>query len=113
MIVDELNPKPETKVLFRLSSFKLVPNNSGCYVLTTFENQILYVGLANNLNNRFNQHLNNPEKTNSTADGKAIWFYFLIFDPKNLEKLERSWLNQYLNFTGNLPILNKMNSPII
>ena len=112
MKIEELLPKPIEKVQFRLSSFKLVPQENGCYVLATFENEILYIGLATNLNNRFKQHLDNPEKTNPTVDGKAIWFYYATYDSKNLQKLERTWLNQFSNKHGRLPILNKANSPI-
>jgi len=112
MKIDELIPKPTDKVQFKLSSFKTVPQENGCYVLTTFEDDILYIGLATNLYSRFQQHLDNPEKTNPTSEGKAIWFYFLTFDPKNLPKLERTWLNQFINKHGQLPILNKINSPV-
>lgn len=112
MKIGELIPKPTDKVLFKLASFKTVPQENGCYVLTTFEDDILYIGLATNLYSRFQQHLENPEKTNPTSEGKAIWFYFSTFDPKNLPKLERTWLNQFMNKHGQLPILNKINSPI-
>lgn len=112
MKIEELTPKPADKVQFKLSCFKVVPHVNGCYILTTFENHILYIGLATNLNNRFKQHLENSEKTSPTSEGKAIWFYYTIFDPKNLPKLERTWINQFTNINGKLPILNKVNSPI-
>ncbi len=112
MTIDELTPLPTEKVQFKLSSFKSVPQTTGCYILATFDNFILYIGLAKNLNDRFRQHLDNPEKTKPTIEGKAIWFYYVTFDPKNLPKLERTWLNQYTNRYGRLPILNKVNSPI-
>ena len=112
MKIEELTPKPIDRVQFKLGSFKTVPQANGCYILATFENHILYIGLATNLNNRFQQHLENSEKTNPTSEGKAIWFYFTTFDPKNLPKLERTWINQFANIHGKLPILNKVNSPI-
>ncbi len=112
MKVEELTPKPINKVQFKLAFIKSVPQDNGCYILTTFENNILYIGLAINLNNRFKQHLENTEKTTLTSEGKAIWFYFITYDPKNLPKLERTWLNQFANVHGRLPILNKVNSPI-
>lgn len=112
MKVEELFPLPKDKVLFKLSSFKSVPKETGCYVLTTFDNDILYIGLSENLNDRFKQHLDNPEKTNPTKEGKAIWFYFTTYDPKNLPKLERTWINQFVALHGRLPILNKVNSPV-
>lgn len=112
MKVEELFPLPKDKVFFKLSSFKSVPKETGCYVLTTFDNDILYIGLSENLNGRFKQHLDNPEKTNPTEEGKVIWFYFTTYDPKNLPKLERTWINQFVTLHGRLPILNKVNSPV-
>ncbi|WP_078671173.1 GIY-YIG nuclease family protein [Chitinophaga eiseniae] len=112
MKIDKLSPKPNSKVHFKLASYKSVPKEKGCYVMTTFDDDILYIGLSENLNSRFQQHLDNPQKINPTPDGKAVWFYFTIYNPKNLAKLERTWLNQYLSSHGRLPILNKINSPI-
>lgn len=112
MKIKELIPLPKSKVHFNLESFKRVPKESGCYVLTTFDEVILYVGLSDNLFNRFQQHLDNPDKVNPTKEGKAIWFYFTIYDPKNLPQLERTWLNQFTSKHGIRPILNKVDSPV-
>jgi excinuclease UvrABC nuclease subunit len=112
MKIDELKPLPTEKVQFKLVEYKSVPKVDGCYVLTTFDNHILYIGLSNNLHERFKQHLANPEKTKPTKDGKAIWFYFISYDKKNLPQLERSWLNQYNLVHGKRPVLNKVDSPI-
>jgi len=112
MKIDELQPQPTNKIQFKLTAFKKVPQYAGCYALTTFENEILYLGLSDNLFIRFQQHLDNPEKTNPTSEGKVIWFYFTSYDKSNLPKLERTWINQFVNIHGRLPILNKVNSPI-
>lgn len=112
MTIKELTPQPTDKVAFKLSSYKMVPKLSGCYILTTFNDEILYVGLSDNLYVRFQQHLDNPEKTNPTKKGKAVWFYYLQYNENNLPKLERTWINQYVSKNGKLPILNKVNSPI-
>ena len=112
MKLQDLSPEPTDKVQFKLAFYKSVPKIDGCYVLTTFDNNILYIGLSKNLYERFKQHLDNPEKTSPTADGKAIWFYYTTYDPKNLPMLERTWINQYLTVHGRLPILNKVNSPV-
>jgi excinuclease UvrABC nuclease subunit len=112
MKVNELVPVPTDKVIFKLQSFKLVPKQEGCYVITTYNDEILYIGLSDNLYNRFQQHLDNPAKTNPTVIGRAIWFHYLIYDPRQLERLERTWLNQYESLNGRLPLLNKFNSPV-
>ena len=112
MKVENLHPLPTTKIAFSLSSYKIVPKTAGCYILSTYDNHILFVGLASNLNKRFIQHLDNPKKTKPTNEGKVIWFHYINFDNQNLPKLERTWLNQYINIHGQLPILNKTSSPI-
>ena len=112
MKIEKLIPLPKEKVLFNLSSYKLVPKAFGCYALSTFDNHILYIGLSENLYERFKQHLANPKKTSSTADGKAVWFHFFTYPSKNLEQLERTWLNQFNAEHGRRPILNKVDSPV-
>ena len=112
MTVAELLPPPNLKVLFNLSSFRRVPVRSGCYVLTTSAEMILYVGLATNLSIRFQQHLDNPGKTKPTKEGRAYLFHYLECEGKNLNQLERSWLNQYAAKHGCRPVLNKADSPV-
>jgi predicted GIY-YIG superfamily endonuclease len=112
MKIEELTPLPKEKVQFKLSFLKFVSHESGCYVLSTFDKEVLYIGLTSNLNSRLKQHLNNPEKTEPTEEGKAIWFYYLPYDSINLSKLERTWLKQFSDKHGRLPILNKVNSPL-
>ena len=112
MKIAELIPLPEDRVHFKLASFRSIPKETGCYLLTTFDNDILYIGLSNNLFDRFQKHLDSPDKRNPTKEGRAIWFYFTIYDPKNLPKLERTWLNQFTSKHGIRPILNKIDSPV-
>jgi len=112
MKIEQLIPQPIDKVQFKLTFYKCVPKEKGCYILTTFDNEILYIGLSVNLFERFKQHLDNSKKTDPTKEGKVIWFYFAIYDPKNLPQLERTWINQFTAMQGRLPILNKVNSPV-
>jgi hypothetical protein len=112
MKIEQLSPKPDDKIQFKLSFYKNAPKTSGCYVLATFEDDILYIGLSDNLYKRFQQHLENPNKTQSTPEGKAVWFYYIRYNINNLPKLERTWLNQFEAIQGKLPILNKISSPI-
>lgn len=112
MNIKELIPVPTTKVSFKLSTFKSLPKLGGCYVLSTYDDFILYIGLSSNLYSRFQQHLENPEKTKPTTNGKAIWFYYILCEKHKLEQLERTWLNQFVLKHGVLPILNKIESPI-
>lgn len=112
MNATSLIPAPEGKIRFHLSCHRQVPQKSGCYALTTFYGDILYIGLSENIFERFRQHLSNPEKTNPTDAGKAVWFYFLLYQKEGLAKLERTWLNQFESEHVFKPMLNKVNSPI-
>lgn len=109
MKVDQLNPTTSKWEPFSLSRSKFVPPTAGCYALATFEEIVLYVGLASDLRRRFIQHLENPEKTKVTAKGRAIKFYWL--ETLDTNRVERTWLNIHVHHEGRFPILNKVYSP--
>jgi excinuclease UvrABC nuclease subunit len=110
MNVDFLVPKPTKFEPFRRSQEKFVPDSSGCYALTTFKREILYIGLSNNIRRRMDQHLDNADKTRLTENGRAVFFYWIESDETN--KIERTWMNIHLQHEGIIPILNKIYSPI-
>lgn len=112
MKVSLLIPPVVEKVAFKYTSVKFVPNAAGCYVLTTFDHDVLYIGLTNSLQRRLENHLEDKEKTAVTELGKAFWFYYLFYDEANLEMLERTWQNQYMIEHSRLPILNSISSPL-
>ncbi len=76
MTIDKLVPVPAKRESFRHSSLRFVPETAGCYVLTTFENVVLYIGQAVNIRRRMSDHLDDPRKTEMTPRGKA--FFFLL-----------------------------------
>jgi predicted GIY-YIG superfamily endonuclease len=90
----------------------MLPGASGCYVLTTFEGDILYIGLTEHLRRRFGQHLATKEKCQVTPRGKAFWFYFLEKPVKEIRRVERTWQNEYRTEHAEFPVLNKVASPI-
>jgi hypothetical protein len=110
MKVSELIPLPTEKEPFRRSAMRFATEEPGCYALTTFDQEILYVGLASNLRRRMSQHLDTPEKVGATDYGRAIWFYW--HRCKDLNKVERSWMNAYVLQHGVLPVLNKVYSGV-
>lgn len=113
MKITELNPKVTLKTDFHLSKAKFVPGQFGCYVLTNHSNDILYIGQTNNLKARIKQHLDNPHKTGLTELGVAHFFYYKIVDKeRELNKLERGWLNHFELIEGKIPILNSLHAPI-
>ncbi|MEX0955029.1 MAG: GIY-YIG nuclease family protein [Rhizobiaceae bacterium] len=109
MKVCDLTPRPVAKEPFRRAQIRFVSEKAGCYVLATFEEDILYVGLASNLRRRFGQHLDTPEKVAATDNGRAVWFFWL--ECADLEKVERTWLNSHAIVHGVWPVLNKVYSP--
>jgi hypothetical protein len=109
MNVSELQPRPPHRENFDRKRDRFVPERSGCYVLTTFNGDVLYIGLAENLRRRMNDHLDNSAKTNPTAFGKAFWFYWI--ESAETNKVERTWMNIYIQSEGALPVLNKVYSP--
>ena len=112
-MVTALLPVVTERVPFTFRHQDKVPSTSGCYVLTTFEGAILYVGLTTSLNRRFASHREDDEKCGVTPQGGAYWFYFLECPEKDIYRLERSWQNQYSSIHGELPIMNKLASPVL
>ena len=110
MQASSLVPGPAKRVRFNRGQYLIIPQASGCYVISNAWDDILYIGLSNNLRNRFEQHLDNPGKVNPTQAGVAFWFHFLIYDKKKIRKLENSWLQQFQVNEGVLPILNSIQS---
>lgn len=112
MNVANLHPPPQEKVLFQLSVYRQVPEDSGCYVLTSSEGRILYIGQSKNLRRRFEEHLDKPAKTQATPQGRAVWFHWLLYEELRLNALERGWLNEHASVEGVLPILNDASPPV-
>lgn len=114
MKVDQLVPAVETRFEFSLKNRKFIPQVAGCYALCTFEGDVLYVGLTDNLHRRFSEHRETAEKREPTAQGMAFWFYFLeCAKESDLRLIERSWLSEYRELhDGKRPVLNKAESPV-
>ncbi len=114
MNINKLTPSPQqNRVSFQRDSYHRVSQQSGCYVLTNSDEDILYIGQSVNIYQRFMQHLDDPKKTCATSKGRAFWFYWLEWDKVHLNALERGWIHSYemLN-NGELPIMNSQNPPV-
>lgn len=109
MNISELVPQPSQCETFKRSRLSYIPDKPGCYVLTTFAKVVVYVGLSNNLRRRMNEHLNNPQKTSETKDGRPIFFFWMECEEFN--KVERTWMNIHIQHEGRQPELNKIYSP--
>src|SRR5882762_8860988 len=101
MKIEKLSPLPEKRVLFAWSHHAQIPAQSGCYVLTTFSGDVLYVGLAkSNIRDRMGVHLDTDEKRAIGTLGAAYWFYYILRDSKEVAAIERGWINQSILETG-------------
>ena len=110
MKLEKLIPPVAGSEAFRKSRERFIPDEAGCYVLTTFDGEVLYIGLARNLRRRVAQHLDNPAKTAPTPKGRAVIVHWRFAD--NLEQLERTWFAIHEQYEAKLPILNKVHSPV-
>ncbi|MDP3369615.1 MAG: GIY-YIG nuclease family protein [Brevundimonas sp.] len=110
MKIDALVPRPSASEPFRRDRQKFIPSAAGCYVLTTFGGDVLYVGLAVDIQRRMGQHLDTPAKRAPTPLGRAVVFHWLLC--ADLEKVERTWMNTHIQHEGRLPHLNGAYSPI-
>ena len=104
-----LVPNPPVSESFSRNRERFIPTKPGCYVLTTFEQEVLYIGLTRNLRRRINEHLSNAAKTALTAQGRAVLVHWI--ETTEMNKVERTWLNIHLVNEGRLPILNSVYSP--
>jgi len=110
MNVSELVPVPNRREPFKRAQLTSLPVSIGCYVLTTFEGTILYIGQARNLRNRISQHVDCPGKSGLTPLGRAGWVYFL--ETPEIDLIERTWINAHDIAEGALPLMNKLNAPV-
>ncbi len=112
MNIDKLNPPALARTNFNRSEYRYTPEQSGCYVLATYQGDILYIGQSDHIRRRFEEHLDCPEKTGITEKGRAFWFYWLLWDKAYLNALERAWMQAYsMENSDELPIMNSQSAP--
>ena len=112
MRINQLVPQLDKQVEFSLRYRRFIPKEAGCYALAAYNDEVLYLGLTEDLHRRFAQHRNGKEKCSKTPQGTAFWFYYLTCPMKELNRIERSWLNQHEELHGVWPVLNKVFSPV-
>lgn len=111
MKINDLKPPVQNRNDFSLSRLKFTPESSGCYVIATYFDDIIYIGQASNLKVRMSQHLKSMHKIGLTPVGKGVFFYYSIVEQRKLSNLERGWINQFELTEGKLPILNLKRAP--
>jgi predicted GIY-YIG superfamily endonuclease len=108
--VADLIPQPRNQDAFRRNRERFIVKKPGCYVLATFDGTVLYIGLSNDLRRRFVEHLQCREKTSLTERGRAVLFHWM--ESEQLNSIERAWMNMHTLHEGELPVLNKVFSPV-
>lgn len=113
MKVDCLVPCPDHQTKFAWSHHVTVPDEPGCYVITTYHGDVLYVGLATaSIRSRMGSHLDSPAKRVGGPMGEPFWFYYLVRGADEVGSIERGWMNQAILEDGEMPPLNRVYSPL-
>lgn len=113
MKVDKLRPLPDRQTQFAWTHHVTVPAKPGCYALVSFKGDVLYMGLASSsIQSRMGTHLDTPDKRKTGVLGVPFWFYYVIAEATEVNRIERGWMNQALLEDGAMPLLNKVYSPL-
>ena len=113
MRVERLFPAPDQRTRFAWSHHITVPDQSGCYVLATYDGDVLYVGLSTtSIRNRMGFHLDTPSKRSGSDLGVPFWFFYTGRPATEVGPIERGWMNQSILEDGQIPPLNQVFSPI-
>ncbi|MYD53444.1 MAG: hypothetical protein F4W96_03950 [Chloroflexi bacterium] len=109
-----LAPQPTQRIPFQRRHLARVPANSGCYVLSTFDETVVYIGKAQDLRRRVGTHLGDRSKREVSDRGVAVWLDFRLTAVAELGQLESAWVEQYkLEEGGRLPPFNEINPPAL
>lgn len=111
MKIQELQIRLLKKEIFSFAHLKKVPSEPGCYFLSTYSQEILYIGSSNNLQRRLKQHLEEGVKVRTTPFGIVYWFYFEICSLEKKKPNERGWINTAILNDGSLPFFNQISPP--
>ena len=111
MTAGELTPPSEAACPFQLSSLKRMHTGPGCYALTNFAGEIIYIGQAANLRSRLLNHFDGPKRDALTSKGRISTVEWRGVDTRGLDSTERGWIGLYALREGELPPLNKQDGP--
>lgn len=112
MLVSALNPACEGRVQFSRSALSSLPESAGCYAISAYGQEILYLGQSKNVHDRVRQHLDSGEKSGQTPWGLAFWLDYILCERQDLDNVERGWVMQYrLSNDGEFPYFNKVSPP--
>lgn len=113
MKVEQLVPLPEHQTRFAISHLAMVPDQPGCYALTTYSGDVLYVGLATkSVRSRIGAHLEVPEKRKGSSTGVPFWVHYILRLATQVGPIERGWMNEAILRDGQMPPLNRVYSPL-
>lgn len=112
MRVQDLKETELKRLEFCKRTVRVVPKSSGVYVLASYFDLILYIGVSKNLNRRMMQHLQTEEKQSLSPWGRVYWFYYKQCLESEGSVGERGWMQAFQLQEGRLPHFNKIEAPI-
>ena len=95
------------KIGFDLRSNIDAPRESGCYAIANAYGEILYIGKAENIQDRMADHISDPGKQQAGSLGASCWFFYKLIPVSEIGIVEESLLSTYKFKAGVLPPLNK------
>ena len=98
MMVRELTPSAHYRERFSPRTLAKLSTMSGVYVLSTFFQDILYIGSSRNLKQRVAQHLESTKYEHKSPKGRIYWFDYSFCQTTKCFYMERGWLNHFLGF---------------
>ena len=111
MKASALIPKCGKPVEFSRRELARVPESPGCYALSNYHGDILYVGKATSLRDRMGEHLDSPDKIAVTKLGAAFWFHYHVAEESRHKGIESGWYRLHEDAEGLPPPLNKQRPP--
>lgn len=94
MHINEMAPSLTRRTHFSAGYSARVPDEAGCYALTSASGVVLYLGWAGNLRRCFGEQAVNANMWWNTPDGRAVYFSFAAGGDPAAEVLcfvDRSW----------------------
>lgn len=95
------------RVPFKLSAAVKVHAAPGCYVLSNFSDEVIYIGQSVNLCRRMQEHLKSSRMTALTRLGYAAWFCYELWGAGQIANVEADMLTAYWRVHRRLPPLNR------
>ena len=104
----DLIPEFSERIEWSTRSLDQVPMSSACYLLTSDDDSVLYIGRSSNLRDRIRHHLHNSRMEEETPLGTVHWLYYHEVPVDKLAETEHELFSAYISFSrAGFPPLNR------